>query len=204
MNWAPAFTGATGVSAFSKGRSRETDVFLCATQGAHVISEKEMHKPRLPGELGFCLALLLFSLTALYLSYRISGLSSWSSAGSLPMGASLAMSLSSLVIIFRELSKPAPELRLGKTLAQSFFEKVFPARHMVFIFVLIAYMFLLEPLGFVTSSFLYLVAASLVLGERRYVHMIVANVLSLAVVYLVFRTAFSVVLPEGFLERMIR
>ena len=47
-------------------------------------------------------------------------------------------------------------------------------------------------------------ATSLVLGERRYVHMIVANVLSLAVVFLVFRTAFSVVLPEGFLERMIR
>lgn len=169
-----------------------------------MISEKEMHKPRLPGELGFCLALLLFSLTALYLSYRISGLSSWSSAGSLPIGASLAMSLSSLVIIFRELSKPAPELRLGKTLAQSFFEKVFPARHIIFVFVLIAYMFLLEPLGFITSSFLYLVATSLVLGERRYVHMIVANVLSLAVVYLVFQTAFSVVLPEGFLERMFR
>ena len=169
-----------------------------------MINEKEMRKPRLPGELGFCLAMLLFSLTALYLSYRISGLSSWSSAGSLPMGASLVMSVSSLAIIFRELSKPAPELQSGKTLAQSFFDKVFPARHIVFVVVLIAYMLLLEPLGFIASSFLYLVAASLVLGERRYVHMIVVNMLSLAVVFLVFRTAFSVVLPEGFLERMIR
>ena len=169
-----------------------------------MISEKEMHKPRLPGELGFCLVLLLFSLTAFYLSYGISGFSSWSSAGSLPLGASLVMCVSSLVIIFRELKKPVPELKLGKTLAQSFFEKVFPARHMIFIFVLIAYMFLLEPLGFITASFLYLVAASLVLGERRYVHMIVSNVVSLAVVYLVFQTAFSVVLPEGLLERMFR
>jgi putative tricarboxylic transport membrane protein len=163
-----------------------------------------MRKPRLPGELGFCVALLLFSFTALYLSYRISGFSSWSSAGSLPLGASLVMCVSSLVIVFRELSKLAPEPKPGRTLAQDFFETVFPVRHMIFIFVLVAYMFLLERWGFIASSFLYLVAASLVLGERRYVHMIIANVLSLAAVYLVFRTAFSVVLPEGFVERIFR
>ena len=40
-----------------------------------------------------CLVLLLFSLTALYLSYQISGFSSWSSAGSLPLGTSFVMSL---------------------------------------------------------------------------------------------------------------
>lgn len=168
------------------------------------VSEKEMRKPRRPGELGFCLAMLLFSLTALVLSYRISGFSSWSSAGSLPLGASLVMCVSSLTIVFRELAKPAPELPSGKTLAQAFYEKVFPARHMIFVLVLVAYMFLLEPLGFIASSFLYLMAASLVLGEKRYVPMIVANVISLAAVYLVFQTAFSVVLPEGFVERMFR
>jgi putative tricarboxylic transport membrane protein len=169
-----------------------------------VISEKEMRKPRAPGELGFCLAMLLFSLTALYLSYRISGFSSWSSAGSLPLGASLAMSLSSLVVVFRELAKPAPELPPGETVTRRFFQVVLPARHMVFVAVLIAYMCLLEPLGFIVSSFLYLSAASLVLGERRYARMIAVNALSLAAVYLVFQTAFSVVLPEGFVERMFR
>ncbi|MDR1934222.1 MAG: tripartite tricarboxylate transporter TctB family protein [Candidatus Accumulibacter sp.] len=166
--------------------------------------EKETRKPRQPGELGFCLAMLLFSLTALYLSYRISGFSSWSSAGSVPLGATLVMSVSALLIIFRELSKPAPELRSGKTLARSFYEVVFPARHIIFVAVLVAYMFLLQPLGFIASSFLYLVAASLVLGEKRYLHMLAVNVLSLAAVYLVFQTAFSVVLPEGFVERMFR
>ncbi|MDR2787030.1 MAG: tripartite tricarboxylate transporter TctB family protein [Candidatus Accumulibacter sp.] len=169
-----------------------------------MISEKETRKPRAPGELGFCLALLLFSLTALYLSYRISGFSSWSSAGSLPLGASLVMCVSSLVVVFGELDRPAPESAPDGTLARRFFETVFPARHVIFVFALIAYMFLLEPLGFIASSFLYLVAASLVLGERRYAHMIVLNALSLAAVYLVFRTAFSVVLPEGFVERLFR
>jgi hypothetical protein len=169
-----------------------------------MIDEKELRKPRVPGEFGFCLAMLLFSLTALYLSYRISGFSSWSSAGSLPLGASLAMCLSSLVIIFRELSKPAPELPPGETLARRFFQVVLPARHVIFVFVLVAYMCLLEPLGFLASSFLYLTAASRVLGERRYARMIAVNALMLAVVYLVFQTAFSVVLPEGFVERIFR
>ncbi|MDR2112106.1 MAG: tripartite tricarboxylate transporter TctB family protein, partial [Candidatus Accumulibacter sp.] len=146
----------------------------------------------------------LFSLTALYLSYRISGFSSWSSAGSLPLGASLVMCLSSLTIIFRDLSRPPPELPPGRTLARAFREAVFPTRHMIFVLVLIGYMFLLEPLGFIASSFLYLMAASLVLGERRYAHMLIVNVFSLAAVYLVFQTAFSVVLPEGFVERIFR
>ncbi|MDR0441310.1 MAG: tripartite tricarboxylate transporter TctB family protein [Candidatus Accumulibacter sp.] len=158
--------------------------------------EKKICKPRAPGEIGFYVVMLLFSLTALYLSYRISGLSSWCSAGSLPLGTSLAMSSCSLVIIFRELGRPTPE--------QSLFDAMFPVRHVVFIAVLVAYMFLLEPLGFIASSFLYLTAASLVLGERRYAHMIVANTVSLAAVYFVFRTVFSVVLPEGFVERMFR
>jgi putative tricarboxylic transport membrane protein len=169
-----------------------------------VESEKLLKKPRAPGELGFCLAMLLFSLTALYLSFRISGFLSWSSAGSVPLGTSLTMSLSSLVIVFRELAKPAPELPPGETLAQRFYKIVFPARHVIFIVVLIAYMALLEPLGFIASSFLYLVVGSLVLGERRYARMIVSNALMLAAVYLVFQTAFSVMLPEGFVERIFR
>ncbi len=169
-----------------------------------MISEKEMHKPRLPGELGFCQVLLLFSLTALYFSYQISGFSSWSSAGSLPLGTSFIMTLCALSFLFRELAKPAPQAEHGENLLQGFFEKVFPMRHFVFILILVAYMLLLEPLGFIASSFFYLVASSLALGERRYVHMIVSNVLSLAVVYLVFQTAFSVVLPAGFVERMFQ
>ncbi|MDR1709619.1 MAG: tripartite tricarboxylate transporter TctB family protein [Candidatus Accumulibacter sp.] len=167
-------------------------------------SEKKAAKPRMPGELGFCLAMLLFSVTALALSYRISGFSSWSSAGSVPLGASLVMCVSALVIVFRELSKPAPELAPGETLARGFYEKIFPARHVVFVAVLVGYMALLEPLGFILSSFLYLMAASFVLGEKRLLRMFVSNVAALAGVYLVFQTAFSVVLPEGFVERMLR
>jgi putative tricarboxylic transport membrane protein len=166
--------------------------------------EKEMHKPKIPGETGFCVAMLLISLTFFYLSYKISGFSSWSSAGSLPLGATFVMCATSVAIIFRELGKPSPKLAEGEGLLHGFFVQVFPMRHFVFVAVLVAYMLLLEPLGFITSSYLYLVGASLVLGERRYVYMIFVNALSLAAVYLVFQTAFSVVLPTGFVERLFQ
>ena len=167
-------------------------------------TEKELREPRRPGELVFCSAMLLLSATALYLSYRISGFSSWSSAGSMPLGTSLVMFVSSLTIIFRELAKAAPTVAPGHSLAAEFVRQIFPARHLVFVVVLVAYMFLLEPLGFITSSFLYLVISSIVLGERRIAHLLVVNVLSLAAVYLVFQTAFSVVLPAGFVERILQ
>lgn len=167
-------------------------------------TDKEMHKARLPGETGFCVAILLFSATFLYLSYKISGFSSWTSAGSLPMGTTFVMTAASIVILFRELAKPAPQLRAGESLTRGFFEQVFPLRHCIFIAVLVAYMFLLEPLGFIADSYLYLIGTSLVLGERRYIKMIFVNALSLAVVYLVFQTAFSVVLPTGPLERLFQ
>jgi putative tricarboxylic transport membrane protein len=150
-------------------------------------TDEQMHKARLPGETGFCVVILLFSVTFLYLSYKISGFSSWTSAGSLPMGTTLVMTVASIVILFRELAKPAPQLPGGESLTRGFFEQVFPMRHFIFIAVLIAYMFLLEPLGFITDSYLYLIVSSLVLGERRFVRLILVNALTLAAVYLVFQ-----------------
>ena len=168
------------------------------------MDKKFAHKPRLPGELGFASAMLLFGLTALWLSYRISGFSSWSSAGSVPLGTSFFLSASALMILLGTLRKPAVHGTPGNSLARQFYAKVLPLRHLLFTAVIVLYMLLLEPLGFVASSFLYLTGASLVLGERRYVHMIVANALSLVVVYLVFQTAFSVVLPIGPVERLFQ
>ena len=167
-------------------------------------TDDQMHKARLPGETGFCVVILLFSVTFLYLSYKISGFSSWTSAGSLPMGTTLVMTVASIVILFRELAKPAPQLRAAESLTRGFFEQVFPLRHIIFVGVLIVYMFLLEPLGFITDSYLYLIASSVVLGERRWLRLILVNALTLAAVYLVFQTVFSVVLPTGPVEALFR
>ena len=168
------------------------------------MDEKLAHAPRHPGELTFALTMLLLALTALWLSYRISGFSGWSSAGSVPMGTSFFMVASAIVFIRGTLRKPPVETSPESPASRQFYEQIFPLRHMLFTAVIVAYMLLLEPLGFITSSFLYLMASSLVLGERRYVHMTILNVLSLATVYLVFQTAFSVVLPTGPVERLFQ
>lgn len=168
------------------------------------MDEKLGQKPRLPGELAFSLAMLLFGLTALSLSYRISGFSSWSSAGSVPLGTSFVLSASALMIVLRTLHKPAVATSAERPVTRQFYEKIFPLRHFLFTAVIVLYMVLLEPLGFIASSFLYLTGASVVLGERRYLRMTVINALSLAVVYLVFQTAFSVVLPTGPVERFFQ
>jgi putative tricarboxylic transport membrane protein len=161
-------------------------------------------KPRLPGEKTFALLMLLCGLTVLWLSYRISGFSGWSTAGSVPLGTSLVLSLAALRILFSTLQKPAEPAGPGEPIWHQFYTRIFPARHFVFTGVIILYMVTLEPLGFLLSSLIYMTLSSLALGERRYVWMTAVNVLTLAAVYLVFQTAFSVVLPVGPIERIFR
>ena len=65
-------------------------------------------------------------------------------------------------------------------------------------------MLTLERLGFILSSFVFLVAAMFALGSRRIWHTVLISAVSLAVIYVIFQTAFSVVLPEGVLRGVFR
>ena len=163
-----------------------------------------VRKQRLPGELTFALLMLLLGLTALWLSYRISGFASWSSAGSVPLGTGLVLTVSALLIVRGALKKHPAQSQPGDPLWHQFYEKVFPARHLVFTAVIAAYMLSLESIGFLAASFLYLTLSNVALGERRWLRLILMNALILTLVYLVFQTAFSVVLPEGFVERIFK
>jgi putative tricarboxylic transport membrane protein len=59
------------------------------------------------------------------------------------------------------------------------------------------YMLALPKLGFVLASFLFLLLSMRLLGSQRWLLNVVVSALSLAAVHLVFRTLFSVVLPQG-------
>jgi hypothetical protein len=159
---------------------------------------------RVPGELYFTLFLLLFSLTALWQAWRISGFSGWSSPGALPMLAALVMVLSSLKVVLTTRRLPPPELESGESLGQSFVRQVVPGRVVWFTALIAAYMFALEPLGFIACSFAFLVGAMYALGERRVLRAALISAVSLAIIYVVFQTAFSVVLPEGVLKGMLK
>jgi putative tricarboxylic transport membrane protein len=72
-----------------------------------------------------------------------------------------------------------------------------------FTLLIALYMFALEPLGFIVSSFVFLVAGMWILGSRRLVYNTVVSAVSLAVIYVIFQTAFSVVLPDGVLRGIL-
>jgi putative tricarboxylic transport membrane protein len=158
---------------------------------------------RLPGELTFLLALLLFALTALWQSYRISGFASWSSPGALPMLASLVMVAAALQVLLGAARQASPDIPAGGSLFTEFARALLPRVIVGFAVLIVVYMFALEPLGFVVSSFLFLVAGMWLLGSRRVVYNVVVSAASLAAVYVVFQTAFSVVLPAGLLRGIL-
>lgn len=161
------------------------------------------HERRLPGELVFVLVAVLFALTALWQAYRISGFASWSSPGAVPMFAALVMVLSGLKIAAGTRRRPPPERVPGVSRAAAFAQALFPRVVVLFTLLIVAYMFALEPLGFIVASFLFLVAGMWVLGSRRWGWNAVVSAVSLAVIYVIFQTAFSVVLPEGVLKGLL-
>ncbi len=61
------------------------------------------------------------------------------------------------------------------------------------------YVVLLEQIGFLLVSFLFLLASMFVLGSYRWVMNLVVSVGVLGVIYIVFEELFSVVLPAGYL-----
>ena len=161
------------------------------------------HERRLPGELVFVLVAVLFALTALWQAYRISGFASWSSPGAVPMFAALVMVLSGLKIAVGTWRRPPPANVPGVSRAAAFAQALFPRVVVLFTLLIVLYMFALEPLGFIVASFLFLVAGMWVLGSRRWGHNAVVSAASLAVIYVIFQTAFSVVLPEGVLKGLL-
>jgi putative tricarboxylic transport membrane protein len=58
-------------------------------------------------------------------------------------------------------------------------------------------MLLLNKLGFVVSAYLFLVVSMRLLGSVRWLFNLMLSAISLGVVYLIFQTIFSVILPKG-------
>lgn len=151
--------------------------------------------PRLPGERIFTLLLAAGSLFMLWQAWGISKFESITSAGVFPMIATLTMLVTALMVVLRTW-RAAAEPADG-TLAQRFVRRLVPPVLVSFTLAIAVYMVLLEPLGFVVASYLFLVVSMALLGSRRWGLNLVVSALSLGAIYLVFQTAFSVVLPKG-------
>ncbi|NNJ76726.1 MAG: tripartite tricarboxylate transporter TctB family protein [Anderseniella sp.] len=157
------------------------------------MSEPSRPAARRPGEMIFCLLLAVFSVTAFWQSYAISGFTGLSEPGVFPMLASATMLVSSLVIMKDVLSKPAtPEAGFAR-----FRQEVVPLRLVGVILLILAYVVAMPLLGFVASSAGFLFLSFWYLWRKGPLVSAALTLASLAVIYFIFRQVFQVVLPQG-------
>ncbi len=145
---------------------------------------------RRPGEAGFAVFLFLASLGLLWSAYGISGFSALSSPGAIPMATTFVMALVALIVLLRT-------LRLPTVAGESFRRDILPGNVLLFVLMLAGYGILLEPLGFLPTSALFLVVAMKVLWRRNWGLTLGVAAFSLLMVWLVFRIVFTVLMPEG-------
>jgi putative tricarboxylic transport membrane protein len=151
---------------------------------------------RVPGAALFHALLLGGSTFLLWQAFRISGFQSWSSAGIFPMLAAATMLVTGLIATgaLRRRRMPADAAAGGM---RGFIARVVPPPLAGGVVAVAGYMLLLQPLGFLLSSLLFLVLAMRLFGSTRWGVNIAVSVASLAGIHLVFSTVFSVVLPKG-------
>ena len=109
------------------------------------------------------------------------------------MLASATMLLSSLVIM-RDLTSKQRSSQEGQS---SFLRDIVPFRLLVVVGFILVYVVAMPLIGFVFSSAAFLFASFWLLWQKGPLMSAVLTAGSLAVVYLVFRKVFQVVLPGG-------
>ncbi|MCU0924863.1 MAG: tripartite tricarboxylate transporter TctB family protein [Hydrogenophaga sp.] len=152
--------------------------------------------PRLAGELTFMVLLVLVSVFLLWASYKISSLDSLAAPGTFPMVCAFAMLVTGLINAVKT-ARAKLNLENGETRLQQFGRKVTPVQLIAFTVLIFLYMLGMEYIGFLLASYLFLAVSMYLLGSRRVLLNLAISLLVLVAIFIVFRTAFSVVLPAG-------
>jgi putative tricarboxylic transport membrane protein len=147
------------------------------------------------GENFFSWLLLVFSVAVLFLAYRISGFKSVSSPGAFPMFAAAVMVLAMIGVLLnnRRMAKPETDGLQAELVIAA--KSNFPQVVLIFIAIIIAYMFILQPLTFLPSSFAFLFFSTWYLRGSSLLKAFLVSLLTLGGIYVIFHTAFKVVLP---------
>jgi putative tricarboxylic transport membrane protein len=145
---------------------------------------------RRPGETAFALLLAGFSAFLVYSAYGIAGFEALSSPGALPMAAAGTMLVAAGAIVVQTLRRPASA---GETVARD----VLPLNIVITMVLVAGYGLLLQPLGFLPTSFLFLVILMRVLGGQSLFLCAGISAVSVLAIYVVFRLIFTVLMPEG-------
>ena len=148
---------------------------------------------RRPGELAFGAVMLAASLFLVWTAWGIDnpfGSNGLSSPRSIPLAAAAVMAVSALIILVKTALLP---LTRQETLVRD----ILPPVIILFAVFLIAYGVLLQPLGFLPTSALFLVAAVKILAKRSWLWTVAVSLGSLVIIWLIFRIVFSVLMPAG-------
>jgi hypothetical protein len=145
---------------------------------------------RRPGELGFALFLTGASAILLYNAYAISGFDALSAPGSVPMATTAVMLIAALVVTWRT-------ARLPRVTTETLARDILPVTVLVFVAFLVIFGLALKPLGFLPTAALFLIAAIRLLSGWGWPRTILTALFALAVIWIVFRVIFTVLLPSG-------
>ncbi|MBE9640127.1 tripartite tricarboxylate transporter TctB family protein [Salipiger mangrovisoli] len=145
---------------------------------------------RRPGELVFGALMVIGSLVLLWNAYGISGFEALSAPGTVPMATTAVMVVTSAIIFLRD-------LRLPRVAGESVAKDILPGVVLIIALMLVAYGFLLKPLGFLPTSALFLIAALKLLARRGWLWTAFVALGSLLLVWIVFRIVFTVLMPAG-------
>jgi putative tricarboxylic transport membrane protein len=140
--------------------------------------------------------LVLVSVFLLWASYKISSLDSLAAPGTFPMVCAFAMLVTGLINAVKT-ARAKLNLENGETRLQQFGRKVTPVQLIAFTVLIFLYMLGMEYIGFLLASYLFLAVSMYLLGSRRVLLNLAISLLVLVAIFIVFRTAFSVVLPAG-------
>lgn len=149
-------------------------------------------QPRKPGETGFNIVLLLLSIFLFYQAYQIAGFSALSSPGALPMAATAVMVITTCIIVIKDFARPAAEGGM-----QAFFVQIVPFTIAVMCALIILFAVVLQTVGFIITALLFLWASIWFLQKRGAVPAALLALLTVVVIYVLFRLIFQVILPEG-------
>ncbi|MFT7686591.1 MAG: putative tricarboxylic transport membrane protein [Candidatus Azotimanducaceae bacterium] len=148
-------------------------------------------RPRKPGELIFAYLLFAASIGISYFAFTISGLPSMSSPGIIPMLAAIFLTVSSLITLIRTQNMPATSE------GASFSALITPKLFLFFTSITFVYILIIDQFGFIASSILFLFFSMLALHRKGPLLAMLLSVNVLAIIYVVFRVVFKVILPEA-------
>lgn len=150
----------------------------------------ENPQPRRSFELVFSFFMFGASLFLFYTAYGISGFEALSAPGGVPMMTTGLMTVTSGMVLIQTLRKPAE----GNQWA---LREILPLPVVLMTVLITAYAFMLKPLGFIPTSFLFLVIGIRILTRRNWGWTVMVSAFSILLIWVIFRLIFSVLMPAG-------